>query len=91
MCSHRYGSRPPTGITRPALLDNGMALALPGAAPLPAMRLEYAEGGRKLFSHRDLELAGELTAMLASAQESRASYERGVAQERERIGPGHSR
>lgn len=68
-----------------ALLDNGLALTLPGAGRLSGMRLEYAQGGRRLFSPNDLELAEELTAMLASAEESRAAYERGAAQERERI------
>lgn len=72
-------------VAQPALRDNGMVMELPGAGRLPAMRLEYADGGRKLFSSRDLELAAELAAMLRNAEESRIAYERGVLQERERI------
>lgn len=70
---------------RPTLIANGLVMELPGAGRLPGMRLEYADGGRKLFSSRDLELAHELTAMVSNAEESRVAYERGVLQERERI------
>jgi len=69
----------------PALIDDGLALAVPGPRGLPDYRLDYAGGGRKLFSLRDAELAAELTAMLANALESREAYEKGVAEERERI------
>lgn len=72
-------------IAEAALFEDGMVMALPGAGRLPAMRLEYADAGRKLFTSRDLELAAELVAMLRNAEESRAAYERGVLQERERI------
>ncbi|WP_158541538.1 sensor histidine kinase [Pelagibacterium lacus] len=69
----------------PALVDDGLALAVPGPGGLPGYRLDYADGGSKLFSLRDAELAAELTAMLANALESRKAYEKGVAEERERI------
>lgn len=68
-----------------ALIDDGLALAIPGPGNLPDYRLDYASGGRKLFSLRDADLAAELTAMLANALESREAYEKGVAEERERI------
>jgi signal transduction histidine kinase len=73
------------GAQVPKLIDNGVALAMPGPGGLPAYRLEYASTGRKLFSPRDVELAAEVHAMLANALESRAAYERGVSEERERI------
>ena len=69
----------------PVLIDDGLALAIPGPGNLPDYRLDYASGGRKLFSLRDADLAAELTAMLANALESREAYEKGVAEERERI------
>lgn len=69
----------------PALIEDGLALAVPGPGGLPGYRLDHADGGRKLFSPRDVELAAELTAMLANAMESREAFERGVAEERERI------
>lgn len=52
---------------------------------LPAVEMKYADGGRRLFSARDLELAPEMTAILRQALESRASHERGVTEERTRI------
>lgn len=76
---------PLAGARAPALIDDGLALAAAGAGDLPAYRLDHADGGRKLFSPRDLELAAELSAMLANALESRAAYEKGVAEERVRI------
>jgi two-component system, NarL family, sensor histidine kinase DevS len=76
---------PLDGATEPALADEGLALAVPGPRDLPGFRLEYAGGGRKLFSRRDVELAGELAAMLTNALESREAYEKGVAEERQRI------
>lgn len=69
----------------PILIDDGLALAVPGSGDLPAYRLDYAHGGRKLFALRDAELAAELSAMLTNALESREAYEKGVAEERERI------
>jgi len=64
---------------------DGVALSVPSTGDLPSLRLEYANGGRRLFSSRDAALASELRAMLVHALESRQSYERGVAEERERI------
>lgn len=72
-------------LRAPALTNDGIALEVPGAGALCGMRLDYADGGRKLFSLRDLDLAGELVAMLANALESREAYEKGVAEERRRI------
>ncbi len=74
-----------TDVQAPALIDDGLALAVPGPGGLPGYRLDYADGGRKLFSLRDADLAVELTTMLANALESREAYEKGVAEERERI------
>src|SRR5690606_27125818 len=55
----------------PVLLDEGLALAVPGPGGLPGYRLEYSAEGRKLFAPRDAELAAELSATLANALESR--------------------
>ncbi len=69
----------------PALREDGLWLAIPAIGALPPVELRYADGGRRLFSARDLERARELTAMLAQAMESRAAHERGVSEERARI------
>lgn len=68
-----------------ALQDDGSVLVIPGVESIPALRLEHADGGRRLFSMHDANLAGELYAMLRHATDSRGSYEQGAAQERERI------
>ncbi|NNU82002.1 histidine kinase [Halovulum dunhuangense] len=70
---------------RAALAAEGLALVVPGAGPVPALRLEHASGGRRLFSPRDVEFAAEICAMLRDAMESRRAYEKGVAEERARI------
>ncbi|MDD7971957.1 sensor histidine kinase [Roseinatronobacter alkalisoli] len=69
----------------PHLREDGLILALPRVHTLPPLELRFADGGRRLFSARDLELATEMTAMLAQALESRAAYEKGVSEERTRI------
>lgn len=74
-----------TDVQVPVLIDDGLALAVPGPGGLPGYRLDYADAGRKLFSLRDADMALELTTMLANALESREAYEKGVAEERERI------
>lgn len=68
-----------------ALRDDGLALAVLGPGDLPDLLLEHAAGGRRLFSPRDTELAAELSDMLANALDSRAAFEKGVAEERRRI------
>ncbi len=70
----------------PKLADDGLALLLPGVGTLSSWRLEYARGGRSLFSGRDLEAAKELVVMLRHVFESRQAYEKGVSVERGRIG-----
>jgi len=70
----------PTGLGA-----DGLALVTPALAGLPSLRLEYAHGGRALFSPADEEQARALTDMLRFVFDSRDSYERGVAGERKRI------
>lgn len=71
--------------TEPVLENNGLALLLPAVGDLGALRLEYARGGRALFSPRDVEAAGELVGMLRHVIESRHAYEQGIRVERGRI------
>lgn len=64
---------------------DGLALVTPALAQLPALRLEYARGGRTLFSPGDLAQANALARMVAFVFQSRDAYERGVEVERRRI------
>lgn len=70
---------------RPRLDQDGLALVTPVLQGIPALRLEYARGGRALFSPADLAEANTLADMLRFVFDSRDSYERGVAGERKRI------
>ena len=66
--------------------QEGAILCLPAIARLPAVRMQYAARGRRLFSRQDMTLASELCDMLQYALQARDAYEQGVQQERQRIG-----
>lgn len=72
-------------ITTPSLKEEGLTLVLPGLDDLPSLALSYADGGRRLFSSRDLTMVQELLLMLHASIESRLAYEKGVQSERGRI------
>ncbi|MCW5758339.1 ATP-binding protein [Phenylobacterium sp.] len=65
--------------------EDGLALVTPQVAGLPSLRLEYAHGGRTLFSPADVAQARALSDMLRFVVESRDAYARGVTVERKRI------
>ncbi|MBU1516723.1 MAG: ATP-binding protein [Alphaproteobacteria bacterium] len=73
------------GGERARLADDGVALVTPALHGLPALRLEYARGGRALFSPGDVAQADALADMLRFVFENRDAYERGVVMERKRI------
>ncbi|OJU84930.1 MAG: hypothetical protein BGO06_10265 [Shinella sp. 65-6] len=64
---------------------DGLELLLPEVAGETALRLRYPGGGKVLFGPRDLQLASQLVTLVARAEASRAAYDRGVAEERQRI------
>ncbi len=74
-----------TRISAVSVGSDGLTLELPPIDQMPALHLEYARGGRSLFTPRDVGLAEELVAMLRHAIQSRSAYEQGVARERVRI------
>lgn len=65
--------------------EDGLGLTVPVTGGLPALRLDYADKGRRLFSPQDVALAEDLVSMLTHAFESRRAFENGVAEERARI------
>lgn len=69
----------------PGVADDGTFLTVPGCGVVTPRKLVYSSGGRRLFSTRDVELAGELCRMLAHACASRKAHEEGAAEERARI------
>jgi signal transduction histidine kinase len=75
----------PGEVSEPALLDDGLVLALPARAGAPALHVRNPWGGRGLFGPSQLALARQLCALAAWIEESRHAYDRGAAEERRRI------
>lgn len=75
--------RDPVGTVR--LMNDGTEMRLPPTADGPALMLRHPFGGRSLFSPVHLGLARQITHLLAEAEAGRHAYERGVAEERQRI------
>lgn len=73
------------GVSAVAIDRDGLVMSLPRVGTIPALRLEYARGGRGLFTPRDAGLAAEMITMLGHGMQSRAAYGKGVAEERARI------
>lgn len=67
------------------LMAQGQELAVPAVSSSPALRLTYANGGKRLFTPADAQLARTLVALMHSANESRKAYDIGVSRERTRI------
>lgn len=70
---------------QPELRADGLHLAMPAQSPGMALLLGYPEGGRRLFTPRDLTLAADLLDMLRHADASRDAYNQGAREERSRI------
>ena len=79
------GTRDPGTGDDVELVAQGQELAIPAVASSPALRLTYADGGKRLFTPRDAQLARTLVTLMRSANESRKAYDIGVARERTRI------
>ena len=79
------GTRKGTGSHDVELMAQGRELAVPAVASSPALRLTYANGGKRLFTPSDAQLVRTLVSLMQSANESRMAYDIGVARERTRI------
>lgn len=65
--------------------EEGLALRVP-CSTLPSYTLRYAGRGIRLFSTRDADFANALCQLLEQVMGGRSSYEKGVEQERLRLG-----
>lgn len=65
--------------------DNGQILFIPSIGSISALSLEFAYGGKKLFTTADVTLAEELVALLRHIIDNRSDYAKGVSEERHRI------
>lgn len=79
------GSRNEQSSDDVELIAQGQELAIPAVASSPALRLTYANGGKRLFTPADARLARTLVSLMRSANESRKAYDIGVQRERSRI------
>ena len=73
------------GEARVRVEDEGTLMLLPGVADSPALSLRYRNGGRALYSPKDVALAGQIVKLMRYAEENRNAYDRGVSEERARI------
>ncbi len=65
--------------------QDGLSLHIPSVHQLPALTIQYAAQGRRLFSSHDVNTANEICNMLDYAFEARQAYEAGILEERKRI------
>lgn len=67
------------------VMDDGLALAVPACAGLPPRVLRFRNAGRRLFSGLDARFVTSLCELMSQAAAGRDSFERGVADERQRV------
>jgi signal transduction histidine kinase len=72
-------------VDQPEIREDGVEMRLPSTPGHPALILRHPWRGRALFSPGHLATARQLIELMAYAEESRRSYDRGVAEERSRI------
>lgn len=72
-------------VSKAALIEDGQGLLIPGHLNLPSLRLQFANGGRRLFSQRDVDHVQNLVDLITHALKSSDAREQGVRQERTRI------
>ncbi len=66
--------------------EEGLGLTVAGSGNLPTYSMKYAGRGTRLFSTRDAQFAASLSQLLQQIMSGRTSYEKGVTQERLRLG-----
>lgn len=68
-----------------AIDQDGQVLVIKSVGTIPALRLEFASNGKKLFTTSDVNLANELVTLLEHIIDNRSEYAKGVSEERKRI------
>ena len=90
LLAHRFAPARTTdlasdGPARATLLDEGLALAVPAHHDCPALRLDLRDGGRSLFSGRDVRFVDGLVELMEQTVVRRAALEAATQAERQRI------
>lgn len=70
----------------PAAAEEGLALDVPAYDWSPPLRLSHMARGRRLFGRPHAATVERLAALVAEAEQNRRAYDRGVSEERRRIG-----
>ncbi len=74
-----------TPVADVVVAKEGLEAILPPVADAPSLVLRYPWRGQRLFGTVHLQLTRQLVRLMRQAEESRAAYERGRAEERLRI------
>lgn len=72
-------------LLKPLIALDGLELLVPAIDDIPALKIQYAQQGRRLFSKSDELMVHQLVALIERANDSRNAYDRGVVEERSRI------
>ncbi|MCF8473977.1 MAG: hypothetical protein K9G26_04705 [Emcibacter sp.] len=65
--------------------DDGQILFIQTIGSIPALGLEFAHGGQRMFTATDVTLAKELVVLIQHIIDNRSEYSKGVNEERQRI------
>ena len=65
--------------------DEGLSLLVPGLNDGAVWRLQYADGGGRLFTKVDVDTGRSIRDLFEAAQRFQAAFSRGVTQERKRL------
>jgi signal transduction histidine kinase len=74
-----------TADPEPRILDDGLALRVPGCAGMPPRILRHPGSGTRLFSSADAAFAGALAVLLGRAAGVHQAHAQGVEEERRRV------
>ena len=69
----------------PVIRAEGLALVVPAQAWSGALRLGFADQGRRLFNTADVALLGELISLVQASESDRQTMDRALTSERQRI------
>ncbi len=72
-------------IKQTGISDRGQSLMIAANRFAPALRLDYADGGARLFEPRDVDLVDSLTQVFIQLFDYKDGFSKGQMEERERI------
>lgn len=76
---------PPPALSEVVIVDDGLALRVPGIGSEPAWEARFPGAGQRLFTRRDAEVASAVRTVLDRVAAYQVAVERSVEQERARV------